>query len=73
MLAVMPTRVQYQGSIEDKHGEYRVVGECECDRCDEAFTHAWRYGMKPPEGRLELTDGVNTLRCVRLSSVTPLD
>lgn len=60
MRTVMPIRVQYHGSIEDAHGEYRVVGECDCyeDECD---------------GRLELDNGARTLNHVRLASVTALD
>lgn len=78
---VMATRVRYHGSLTEHHGEYRVLGPCDCDDCAQQFSCAWdNYhrrggtGPKPePGGFLELTNGVRNLYHVRLSSVTALD
>lgn len=79
---VMPTLVRYHGSLVEHHGEFRVVGPCDCDDCAQQFSCAWdNYhrrcsGPNPgpnPSGFLELTNGVRNLHHVRPESVTALD
>lgn len=76
----LPTRVRYHGSLVEEHGEFTVVGPCDCDDCAQHFACAWdNYhrrcaGPKPERsGFLELTNGVRNLHHVRPSSVTVLD
>lgn len=78
---VMATRVQYHGSLIEYHGEYRLLGPCDCDDCDQQFSCAWdnyyrrgRTGPKPePSGFFELENAARRLHHVRSSSITELD
>jgi hypothetical protein len=69
--------VTYHGPRTDRHGTYRVVGFCRCDRCDEAFEHrqdrAAGAGWGPQRrDTYVLQSGSTRLRCVSAPTITLL-